>query len=86
MIVMKMNTMMMMVKMMKKLIIPWGKTSQVDKAIDGEVAQGGVTNTRADYNNNDFNDILLIILIMTLLYVMLREVLLSGLAWILDDT
>ena len=35
-------------------MIPWRKTTQVDKAIDGEVAEGGVT-ARADNNNNEIN-------------------------------
>ena len=39
---------------MKKMTIPWGKPTQVDKAIDGEVAEGGVT-ARADNNNNEIN-------------------------------
>ena len=37
-----------------RMMIPWRKTTQVDKAIDGEVAEGGVT-ARADNNNNEIN-------------------------------
>ena len=32
--------------------LPWWKTTQVDEAIDGEVAQGGVA-ARAGGNNDD---------------------------------